>query len=137
MNMSSFFILLLILAIWLSVLTYLLVRIYKLFSSLQNGIEADFEKKGFSEVKKRLSIIEQESKGHTQKVSLIRFNPFKELGGDHSFCLAILDANNTGVIITSLHTRDRTRVYMKKVIAGKSDIELSQEELKALKEAIK
>lgn len=134
--MGYFFVLLTILGIWILVLTYFTYKLYKLFSSLQNGVQEDLSKKGFADVNKRLNFLEDEGKSHTQKISLVRFNPFKELGGDHSFSLALLDGNNHGVIITSLHTRDRTRVYMKDVKAGKSQIELSANEEKALEGAI-
>jgi hypothetical protein len=84
---------------------------------------------------RRADLIEEDGKFHIQKVGLIRFNPFKELGGDHSFSLAILDSHDSGIIITSLHTRDRTRVYMKDVKKGKSGFDLSSEEKKALTNA--
>ena len=80
---------------------------------------------------RRIDLIEEDGKFHIQKVGIIRFNPFKELGGDHSFSLAILDSHDSGIIITSLHTRDRTRVYMKDIKKGKSGFELSAEEKKA------
>lgn len=86
---------------------------------------------------KRIGLIEEDGKFHIQKIGLVRFNPFKELGGDHSFSMAILDAHDSGVIITSLHTRDRTRVYMKDIKKGKSMFELSAEEKKALIDAEK
>ena len=88
-------------------------------------------------IEKRVDLVEEDGKFHIQKVGLVRFNPFKELGGDHSFSLAILDSNNSGIVITSLHTRDRTRVYMKDIKKGESGFELSVEEKKALANAEK
>lgn len=52
------------------------------------------------------------------KHSVLRFNPFKEVGGNQSFCVALLDGNDSGVIISSLHTREGTRVYAKPVEKG-------------------
>jgi hypothetical protein len=67
------------------------------------------------------------------KINLLRFNPFEELGGDQSFILCLLDNTNSGVIITSLHNRDSTRVYAKSIKNGESDnMALSKEETKAL-----
>jgi Protein of unknown function (DUF4446) len=67
------------------------------------------------------------------KINLTRFNPFGELGGDQSFILCLLDNVNSGVIITSLHNRDSTRVYAKAIKNGESDnLALSKEETKAL-----
>ncbi len=88
-------------------------------------------------VQKEISKLADDGKSHVQKVGVVRFNPFKEIGGDHSFSLAFLDAKDSGVIITCLHTRERTRVYMKAIKKGKSEHELSDEEKKALKEAQK
>lgn len=88
-------------------------------------------------LEKEIKRIDWEGKRHVQKVGIIRFNPFKEIGGDHSFSLAILDGELSGVIITCLHTRERTRVYMKAIKKGKSELELSLEEKKALEKAIK
>ncbi len=67
------------------------------------------------------------------KINLTRFNPFDELGGDQSFILCLLDNANSGVIITSLHNRDSTRIYAKAIKNGESDaMALSKEETKAL-----
>ena len=88
-------------------------------------------------LEKEIKRIDWEGKRHVQKVGIIRFNPFKEIGGDHSFSLAILDGDLSGVIITCLHTRERTRVYMKAILKGKSEFELSAEEKKALEKATK
>ncbi|MEK7100308.1 MAG: DUF4446 family protein [Patescibacteria group bacterium] len=77
------------------------------------------------------------SHNYVQRVGLIKFNPFNESGGDHSFSLALLDGNKNGIIITSLHTRERTRLYLKEVFSGKVKVKLSEEEEKALKLSIK
>ncbi len=131
------YIILIVLGIWLLGLSFILYKVHKLFGKLSKGIEEDLSKRGFNEVNRRLSFLEGDGKRHIQKVGLVRFNPFKELGGDHSFSLAILDGEDSGVIITGLHTRDRTRVYMKKVYKGKSEYDLSTEEKKALESAYK
>lgn len=140
-----------ILGIWLLVISILLYRILALFNKLTKGMEVtdlkkvlekilergDINTKDVKDLEKRIGYLEEDGKLHIQKVGLVRFNPFKELGGDHSFSLAILDAQETGIVITSLHTRDRTRVYMKDVKRGKSSFELSAEEKKALSNAQK
>ncbi len=73
-----------------------------------------------------------------QKVAIIRFNPFDDLGGDQSFSLAMLNSDNDGIVLTSLHNRDNTRVYAKPVKSAKGDnITLSQEEKNAILKAIK
>lgn len=98
------------------------------------------EKKNEKDIKfleKELSNLTDEVTLHVQKIALVRFNPFKEMGGDHSFSLALLDGKNTGIVLTGLHTRERTRVYIKKIEKGKCEHDLSSEEKKALDKAQK
>lgn len=135
--MQGYTVILIVLSIWLVGLSIALFKIYNLFTKLSKGLEADLTKKGFGEIHKRLEFLESDGKHHIQKVGLVRFNPFKELGGDQSFALTILDGDNSGIIITGLHTRDRTRIYMKKIMEGKSDHDLSVEETKSLDIACK
>lgn len=140
-----------VLGIWLLVVSFFLYRFFALYNKLTKGVEiGDIKKilekilsggeentKSIKSIIKRIDIVEENDKSHIQKVGLIRFNPFSELGGDHSFCLAILDDRDTGVVITGLHTRDRTRIYMKDIKDGKSNFELSSEEKKAIASAQK
>ena len=146
--MQVFFILS-VFGLWLIIVSIVLYRIFALFNKLTKGVEVtDLKKilekllaqgvkneKDINDLLKKVNAQEEAGKLHIQKVGLIRFNPFKELGGDHSFSLAVLDGEDNGVVITSLHTRDRTRVYMKRVLKGKGDVELSEEEKQALSKA--
>ena len=71
------------------------------------------------------------------KVGIIRFNPFGDIGGDQSFSVALLDGKNTGVVISSLHTKEGTRVYSKPIIKGEADkYPLTEEEKKVVKIAM-
>jgi hypothetical protein len=70
-----------------------------------------------------------------QKVGLVRFNPFSDGGGNFSFCLAVLDGHNTGFVLTSMHGREQNRIYTKQIVQGKCDIQLTEEELKAIEQA--
>ena len=73
---------------------------------------------------------------HVQRIGLLRFNPFKDTGGDQSFILSLCDANNTGVVISGLYSRSGTRWYTKRVVDGKAvEHELSEEEKSVLKTA--
>ena len=72
-----------------------------------------------------------------QKISMVRFNPFGDVGGDQSFSLAMLDGHNSGLILTSIHGRGGTRVYAKPIDLGKSKYSLSAEEKKARDGAMK
>ena len=71
------------------------------------------------------------------KVGIIRFNPFKDIGGDQSFALALLDGKDSGLVMSSLHTREGTRIYSKPIIKGESEkYTLTDEEKAAIKNAI-
>lgn len=93
--------------------------------------------KEIREIKKFTEYLEKMCLAGLQKVSVIRFNPFKDTGGNQSFTACLLDAKNNGVIISSLFTRDGNRLFAKPVKGGQPDFPLTQEEQKALKEATK
>lgn len=89
-------------------------------------------------IKQRLDELMSKSELHLQKTGIVRFNPFAETGGDQSFSLALLDGQSNGFVISSLHNRDQTRMYIKAVAKGSGDgIELSKEEKKAIDKALK
>ncbi len=71
-----------------------------------------------------------------QKVGVVRFNPFGEVGGNQSFAVAWLDNFNSGVIMLSLYSRDGVRIYAKPVKEGRSEYQLSKEEEEALRLAM-
>jgi hypothetical protein len=67
------------------------------------------------------------------KFSVIRFNPFRDIGGDQSFSVAMLDNSNNGVIISSLYSRDGVRVYAKSIQNGVCEkYQLTEEEKHAI-----
>lgn len=70
-----------------------------------------------------------------QKVGVVRFNPFKDTGSDQSFAIALMDLSDNGLVISSLFTREGTRVYSKPLEKGKSKYQLSEEEAAAMKQA--
>lgn len=70
-----------------------------------------------------------------QKMSIVKYDAFKEMGGKLSFSLAMLDEKNNGYILTSVHTREGCYTYVKEIIKGESFVVLSEEERKALEEA--
>lgn len=67
------------------------------------------------------------------KFAVVRFNPFKDTGGNQSFSIALLDGKNNGLTITALYTREGTRVYAKSVTDKKSkSFPLTEEEKQAI-----
>lgn len=83
----------------------------------------------------RLRDIESTAQLMVQRVGIVRFNPFEDTGGNQSFVLALLDAEANGVLLTSLHARSGTRVYLRTVVGGRCDVPLSAEETEALRQA--
>jgi len=140
-----------ILLLWISVLSFFVFRVYQHFSRLTGKVrgenlikiiekvlqEENEQRMDIGEIRKTISSMQLESKGYIQKMGIVRFNPFADTGGEQSFTLGLLDKEDNGVILTGLHTRERTRVYVKPIVKGQSKIDLSKEEDKALKLAIK
>lgn len=72
-----------------------------------------------------------------QRSAIVKYNPFSDTGGNQSFSLVILNGDKDGLMITSLHGRDSTRIYAKKIVDGKSESgDLSKEEQLAIKNAL-
>jgi len=88
------------------------------------------------EILKRLKKLDNSVLHSIQKIGFIRFNPFKEIGSNQSFSIALLDQKDDGVIISSYHSKDATRVYAKPIKNGESEYPLSREEEEAIKRAI-
>ena len=70
-----------------------------------------------------------------QKVGLVRFNPFADGGGNFSFSLALLNGQDSGLVITSMHGREQNRIYTKKITQGRSETQLTEEEQQAVRGA--
>ncbi len=136
--------------VWLIALTIFFWRVLNHFNNLTKGVSQKTLKSVLEEVLKQMDItkkdidylkdfslkLEKDGFLHIQKVGLVRFNPFKDTGGDQSFILSLVDGKDTGVIISGLYSRSGTRWYAKKVVEGKGvEHELSEEEKRALKEA--
>lgn len=67
-----------------------------------------------------------------QKVGLVKYDAFKQMGGQLSFSLCLLDENNNGFIINSVHSTEGCYSYTKEIKNGESAITLGEEEKKAL-----
>ena len=80
--------------------------------------------------------ISQELKGCVNKVAIMRYKAFEDVGSDLSFSIAILDSYNDGVIITGIYSRHDSTTYAKPIDKGISRYDLSEEELHVLNEAI-
>ncbi|HSR35143.1 MAG TPA: DUF4446 family protein [Anaerolineae bacterium] len=67
-----------------------------------------------------------------QHLGVVRYNPFHDTGGDQSFAIALVDGHGNGVVLSSLHARDATRVYAKPLQKWESNYSLTEEEKQAI-----
>jgi len=100
----------------------------------------------FEEIDKYIRITDENAKDikeiyrrigkHYQKVGIVKYDAFLEMGGNLSFALTLLDQDDTGFIMNVLHSRDGCYTYIKEIIKGESYIELAEEESESLERAI-
>lgn len=133
--------------VWLAVLTYLLFQTRNHYDNLTRdtgkkslsaildiiGNDLQLAKKDIVKLTEQYDKIEKDGSLHIQKIGLLRFNPFKDTGGDQSFILSLVNAHDTGVVISGLYSRSGTRWYAKRVVNGHGfEHELSEDEKKAI-----
>ncbi|MFH1401428.1 MAG: DUF4446 family protein [Parcubacteria group bacterium] len=92
-------------------------------------------KENFKKISDELENLKKQQKCAIQKFGIIRFNPFREVGGDQSFSIALLDDNDTGAVLTSYYSRKESKVYGKPIRRGQSEYPLSEEEQEAIRMA--
>lgn len=135
--------------VWLIAITIFFWRILQHYNKLTRGVSEKSLKSVLEELIKSVEVntkdidflkqysskLERDGLLHIQKVGVLRFNPFKDTGGEQSFILSLTDSHDTGIIISALYSRSGTRWYAKKIKEGKGvEYELSDEEKRALKE---
>lgn len=137
--------------IWLVYLTFLVKNYLRYKKQILDGIRKrgldDLLEEQSAQIKKlNLNIKElQVISGQLSKIAaqsitrigFVRYNPFGDVGGDQSFSIALLNNDLDGLVISSLHGREGTRVYSKPIKKGKSEYHLSNEEVEAIKKAEK
>jgi Protein of unknown function (DUF4446) len=84
----------------------------------------------------RTAAIERRLDGCLAYHSVIRYDAYGEMSGRQSSSVALLDANQTGVVISSILHRDQARIYVKPVRHGEPELELSPEESEAVEAAL-
>lgn len=149
---NTIYIILGVLALWLIMISILLVRLMAHYQSLTKGVA---QKNLISALNNfiaktgqnhdaleglRGDFLSEKKSGetHFQRLGFKRFNPFTDTGGNQSFILSLLDENGTGVVISSLHSRENTRVYAKQIERGLcADQVLSKDEVAVIKESLK
>lgn len=142
--------LLAIVIIWIAILSFYLLKTVRNFKNITRGTKnlnleqilertlekIDLSEKRINQLTEEVTKLELLNKINVQKYALIRFNPFEDTGGDQSFVVAFLDGGNNGIVISSLHSRNGTRVYAKGVTAGlAASHEFSKEEKEVVAKA--
>ncbi len=141
-----------VLFVWSLVLTVLLFKLHTHYRNLTNGVSkkdlisslnhlialSDSNSESINKLQESLKSEIEQNKDHFQKLGFVRFNPFTDTGGDQSFSMCLLDENNNGFVISSLHSRENTRLYAKSLQSGKpeGEVVLSKEELAVIKRAL-
>ncbi len=136
--------------LWLSLLTYFIFKTRKHYFNLikrtkKNTIDEILDslleddknlQEQTEQLRKELKEAVDKSRFYFQKVGVVRFNAFGRTGTDQSFALALLDKEDSGLIINFIYTPDGVRVYTKRVKHGKGEeYQLSEEEQKVIKES--
>ncbi len=100
--------------------------IYERFKELDHLTEATLKNR------QAIRKINEEIMLNYQKLGIVKYDAFQEMGGKLSFALTLLDGNNSGYIINSMHSREGCYNYIKEIVKGESYIELSEEEAESL-----
>lgn len=105
--------------------------------SLENEIiglfdDNKFIKNAIDKNRKDIETLYHKFESSFQKIGIIKYDAFREMGGKLSFCLALLDENNNGFILNSVHSADGCYSYTKSIENGKCQISLGGEESQAL-----
>ncbi|MBI2023408.1 DUF4446 family protein [Candidatus Giovannonibacteria bacterium] len=142
-----FFIALLAVNIALAAAVFMLrKRIKNIFRGEQASIEAvlrdlrnnqDLHLQEVTIAKDRIKSLEEGAVKDLSRVGLVRHNPFSDSGGDQSFALALLNKQKNGIVVSSLYGRSINRMFAKPIDGGRSKYQLTEEEEKAIEEAVK
>ena len=120
---------------------------YKIFMNGENGknmekailekfAAIDFLEENVDQIYKQIKAISDQLTTAYQKIGLVKYDAFKEIGGKLSFVLVLLTEDNNGFILNSMHsTKEGCYTYAKEVVNGEAFVILSEEEQLALEEA--
>jgi len=106
-------------------------RIETAFIELRDWVE-----EASGEIDSRMAAAERRIDGSFAHVSVVRYDAYGEMSGRQSSSIALLDTRRSGVVMSSILHRDNARVYVKRVIDGSSEHELSPEENEAIETAL-
>ena len=149
-------ILIFVLGVLLIVLVYLIKismkmsRFIKKYKMFMRGMDGASLERAFAARFNQMDLLEENSRNHMEeirkikevqnitlnKVAIVKYDAFKEMGGKLSFALAMLDKENNGFVMNAIHSSDGCYTYVKEIVKGESYVVLGEEEKEALRQAV-
>ena len=149
-------ILIFVLGVLLIVLVYMIKismkmsRFIKKYKMFMRGLDGASLERAFAARFNQMDLLEENSRNHMEeirkikevqnitlnKVAIVKYDAFKEMGGKLSFALAMLDKENNGFVINAIHSSDGCYTYVKEIVKGESYVVLGEEEKEALRQAV-
>lgn len=125
-------------------------RFMKKYKMFMRGMDGASLERAFAARFNQMDILEESNKNHKEeirrikevqnitlnKVAIVKYDAFKEMGGKLSFALAMLDKDNNGFVMNAIHSREGCYTYVKEIVKGESYIVLGEEEKEALRQAV-
>lgn len=114
------------------------------------GMDGASLERAFAARFNQMDLLEENSRNHMEeirkikevqnitlnKVAIVKYDAFKEMGGKLSFALAMLDKENNGFVMNAIHSSDGCYTYVKEIVKGESYVVLGEEEKEALRQAV-
>jgi hypothetical protein len=88
------------------------------------------------EIAAGLARVDRRIDGSVSKLSIVRYDAYKDAGGQQSASVALLDASRTGIVLSAIQGRDYARIYLKELDRGRAPMALSPEEQEAVERAM-
>ena len=149
-------ILIFVLGVLLIVLVYMIKismkmsRFIKKYKMFMRGLDGASLERAFAARFNQMDLLEENSRNHMEeirkikevqnitlnKVAIVKYDAFKEMGGKLSFALAMLDKENNGFVMNAIHSSDGCYTYVKEIVKGESYVVLGDEEKEALRQAV-
>ena len=111
-------------------------RLYRRYDYFMRGKDAESMEEIILNLSDEIKELSKNVKGSYQKFGMVKYNAFKGMGGNLSFAFAMLDQNNTGFILNSVHSREGCYLYIKDIEKGETETLLGSEEKEALERAL-
>ena len=136
-------VIIILLVILILYVCYLHKNYIKFMKKLGNGKDIDEMLKKYldnvaeikqdnSEIKAYYTKLDYDISSSIQKVGLVRYNAFQNVGSDLSFALALLDRENNGIVLNGIYGSESSNIYAKPIKKGESTYQLSDEEREAI-----